>query len=101
MLYQTSTAALSTSSYQISTKFNTRRQSTITDWVSPRAASAAEQVVKKLACGISALYQLTFVLETQALFVQSTLIVWLLETLTYRVVHFGCDFSFKFEWVGR
>ncbi|KAE8966146.1 hypothetical protein PF005_g28973 [Phytophthora fragariae] len=58
-------------------------------------------VTKKLACGISALYQLAFVLETQALFVQSSLMMWLLVTLTYRVVHFGCDFSFKFEWAGR
>ncbi|KAG3114861.1 hypothetical protein PI124_g17016 [Phytophthora idaei] len=56
-------------------------------------------MLKKRTCGIDALYQLVFVLETQTLFVQSTLMMWILLTLTYRVVHFGCDFSFQFEWV--
>ncbi|KAG2833467.1 hypothetical protein PC116_g9110 [Phytophthora cactorum] len=56
-------------------------------------------MLKKRTCGINALYQLAFVLETQTLFVQSTLMMWILLTLTYRVVHFGCDFSFQFEWV--
>ncbi|OWZ06419.1 LOW QUALITY PROTEIN: hypothetical protein PHMEG_00021328 [Phytophthora megakarya] len=66
-------------------------------------------VAKKRNCGINALYQLAFVLETQTLFVQSTLMMWILMTLTYRVVHFGlivccalgpgCDFTFRFEWI--
>ncbi|POM71520.1 Hypothetical protein PHPALM_11905 [Phytophthora palmivora] len=46
-------------------------------------------VVQKRSCGINALYQLAFVLETQTLFVQSTLMMWILLTLTYRVVHFA------------
>ncbi|ETI32484.1 hypothetical protein F442_20481 [Phytophthora nicotianae P10297] len=56
-------------------------------------------VLKRKTCGIKALYQLAFVLETQTLFVQSTLMMWILLTLTYRVVHFGCDFTFRFEWI--
>ncbi|KUF93191.1 hypothetical protein AM588_10009594 [Phytophthora nicotianae] len=40
-------------------------------------------------CGIRALYQLAFVLETQAALVQSKLMLWVLMTLTYRVTHFG------------
>ncbi|KAF1778406.1 hypothetical protein GQ600_4277 [Phytophthora cactorum] len=43
-------------------------------------------MLKKRTCGINALYQLAFVLETQTLFVQSTLMMWILLTLTYRVV---------------
>ncbi|KAL3661987.1 hypothetical protein V7S43_012794 [Phytophthora oleae] len=56
-------------------------------------------VLKNRLCGINTLYQLAFVLETQTLFVQSTLMMWILLTLTYRIEHFGCDFSFKFEWI--
>ncbi|KAG7387121.1 hypothetical protein PHYPSEUDO_014641 [Phytophthora pseudosyringae] len=56
-------------------------------------------VIKQKYCGINVLYQLAFVIETQVLFVQSTLMMWILMILTYRVVHFGCDFSFQFEWV--
>eukprot|EP00644_Phytophthora_capsici_P012073 jgi/Phyca11/106643/e_gw1.12.471.1 len=44
-------------------------------------------------CGINTLYQLAFVLETQTLFVQSTLMMWILLTLTFRIEHFG-----KFVW---
>lgn len=40
-------------------------------------------------CGVRALYQLAFVLETQTLLVQSKLITWALITLCFRVVHFG------------
>ncbi|KAG2833466.1 hypothetical protein JG687_00009441 [Phytophthora cactorum] len=56
-------------------------------------------VITQRNCGINALYQLAFVLETQMLFVQSTLMMWILMTLTYRVTHFGCDFSFQFSWI--
>lgn len=53
-------------------------------------------LIKKTTCGVSALYQLAFVLETQTLFVQSTLMLWILMTLSYRVEHFG-----KFKWCLR
>ncbi|GMF17147.1 unnamed protein product [Phytophthora fragariaefolia] len=46
-------------------------------------------LIKSRSSGISALYQLAFVLETQTLFVQSTLLLWILMTLPYRVMHFG------------
>ncbi|EEY56743.1 uncharacterized protein PITG_10235 [Phytophthora infestans T30-4] len=46
-------------------------------------------VITQRNCGINALYQLAFVLETQMLVVQSTLVMWILMTLTYRVTHFG------------
>lgn len=40
-------------------------------------------------CGINALYQLAFVMETQMAFVLSKLLLWMMVTLTYRVEHFG------------
>ncbi|GMF09888.1 unnamed protein product [Phytophthora lilii] len=46
-------------------------------------------VVAKKTCRISVLHQLAFVMEAQMPFVQSTLVLWILMTLTYRVVHFG------------
>ncbi|KAG7392339.1 hypothetical protein PHYPSEUDO_000747 [Phytophthora pseudosyringae] len=51
-------------------------------------------------CGMRALYQLSFVLETQASLIQGKLVMWMLMTLTYRVVHFGVDFTFTFAWIG-
>ncbi|EGZ19553.1 hypothetical protein PHYSODRAFT_492278, partial [Phytophthora sojae] len=55
--------------------------------------------ITKRNCGINALYQLAFVLEKQMAFIQVTLLMGVLMTLTFRVVHFGVDFSFKFEWI--
>jgi hypothetical protein len=46
-------------------------------------------VITKRNCGIHALYQLAFVLETHMSSVIVKLTVWLLVTLAYRVVHFG------------
>jgi hypothetical protein len=40
-------------------------------------------------CGIQALYHLGFVLETQMSLVQSNMLIWVVITLTYRVIHFG------------
>jgi hypothetical protein len=40
-------------------------------------------------CGMNALYQLAFVLETQTALVQGKLMIWVLVTLACRVVHFG------------
>ncbi|KAE8982144.1 hypothetical protein PR003_g20381 [Phytophthora rubi] len=53
-------------------------------------------VVIKRNCGIRALYQLAFMLETQMILVQSKLIFWLIVMLCFRVKHFGVDFSFQF-----
>ncbi|KAG1693026.1 hypothetical protein DVH05_024062 [Phytophthora capsici] len=39
--------------------------------------------------GINALFHLAFVLETQTALIQSKLIVWMLLTLTCRIVHYG------------
>jgi hypothetical protein len=73
-------------------------------------------------CGVRALYQLAFVLETQMQLVQCKLIAWGLITLCFRVVHFGkecfnlltwyslhssscccdlvgVDFTFRFSWI--
>ncbi|KAG6612251.1 Ubiquitin carboxyl-terminal hydrolase 24 [Phytophthora cinnamomi] len=49
--------------------------------------------------GMDALYHLAFVLETQTSLIQSKLIVWMLLTLTFRVVHYGFDFTFQFSWI--
>ncbi|EGZ19514.1 hypothetical protein PHYSODRAFT_489142 [Phytophthora sojae] len=40
-------------------------------------------------CGIRALYQLAFVLETQWSLVLSKIVLWMLFTLAFRIVHFG------------
>ncbi|KAL4134005.1 hypothetical protein PRIC2_004319 [Phytophthora ramorum] len=50
-------------------------------------------------CGMNALYQLAFVLETQMPLVQGKLMIWMLVTLACRVTHFGVDYSFEFAWV--
>eukprot|EP00644_Phytophthora_capsici_P012136 jgi/Phyca11/106589/e_gw1.12.472.1 len=51
-------------------------------------------LIMKRNCGIRALYQLGFVLEMQMPFVLSTLLLWIVFTLTYRVKHLGtCIFS--------
>ncbi|KAL3659459.1 hypothetical protein V7S43_015451 [Phytophthora oleae] len=51
--------------------------------------------------GINALFHLAFVLETQTALIQSKLVVWMLLTLTCRIVHYGFDFSFRFSWIKR
>ncbi|KAG7387118.1 hypothetical protein PHYPSEUDO_014638 [Phytophthora pseudosyringae] len=56
-------------------------------------------VITKRNCGIHVLHQVAFVLESEIAFVPSKLILWVLYTLTYRVAHFGPDFSFQFEWI--
>ncbi|KAG6617210.1 uncharacterized protein IUM83_02585 [Phytophthora cinnamomi] len=50
-------------------------------------------------CGMTILYNLAFVLETQMALVQGKLLLWMLVTLACRVVHFGADYSFKFAWI--
>jgi hypothetical protein len=40
-------------------------------------------------CGMNALYQLAFVLETQMILIQDKLTTWALVTTAFRVVHFG------------
>ncbi|KAG3182405.1 hypothetical protein PC128_g14706 [Phytophthora cactorum] len=51
-------------------------------------------------CMMRALYQLAFVLESQKLLIQTKLIVWMMITLCFRVMHFGVDFTFKFSGFG-
>ncbi|KAE9007235.1 hypothetical protein PR001_g17014 [Phytophthora rubi] len=57
-------------------------------------------VILKRNCGMKALYQLAFVLETHMWSIVSKLMVWMMITLCFRVVHFGVDFSFKFTNLG-
>ncbi|OWZ08433.1 hypothetical protein PHMEG_00019028 [Phytophthora megakarya] len=40
-------------------------------------------------CHLKVLYQLAFVLETQMLFIQDKIALWILMTMAFRVVHFG------------
>lgn len=47
----------------------------------------------------SAMHQLAFALEHERLVVQSSLIAWTLVILQFTMVHFGVDFTFKFEWL--
>ncbi|RLN55143.1 hypothetical protein BBJ28_00016394 [Nothophytophthora sp. Chile5] len=48
-------------------------------------------------CGMRALYHLAFVLETQMMLVQIKLLIWVLMTMSFRVVHFG-TFSTSTTW---
>ncbi|KAE8903929.1 hypothetical protein PF005_g22332 [Phytophthora fragariae] len=57
-------------------------------------------VVVKRNCGTQALHHLAFVLETHMGSIRGKLMVWLLITLSFRVVHFGVDFTFKFAKLG-
>ncbi|ETN15608.1 hypothetical protein PPTG_06845 [Phytophthora nicotianae INRA-310] len=56
-------------------------------------------VLIKRNLGMQALYQLGFVLETQMALVQGKLIMWMVVTFCFRVVHFGMDFTYKFDWI--
>ncbi|KAF4036167.1 hypothetical protein GN244_ATG11809 [Phytophthora infestans] len=53
--------------------------------------------VVKRNCGMQALYHLAFVLEAQRSMIQGKLIIWMVITLCFRVVHFGVDFTFQFS----
>ncbi|KAL3658524.1 hypothetical protein V7S43_016408 [Phytophthora oleae] len=52
-------------------------------------------IVIKRNCGMRALWQLAFVLESQMSLVQGKLVVWIMITLCFRLSHFGVDFTFK------
>ncbi|KAG7379896.1 hypothetical protein PHYBOEH_011744 [Phytophthora boehmeriae] len=62
-------------------------------------SSVVHVIIMWRSCGIRALYQLALVLETQTSSVQSRLILLVIMTLTYCVVHFGVDFTFQIPWV--
>ncbi|KAL3667559.1 hypothetical protein V7S43_007113 [Phytophthora oleae] len=49
--------------------------------------------------GMHALYQLAFVLETQMSLIQGKLMLWMVITICFRVVHFGMDFTYQFSWI--
>ncbi|KAG3077100.1 hypothetical protein PI124_g14493 [Phytophthora idaei] len=48
-------------------------------------------------CGSQVLYHLTFMLEVQRSMIQGKLMIWMVITLCFRVVHFGVDFTFIFD----
>ncbi|EGZ18234.1 hypothetical protein PHYSODRAFT_501338 [Phytophthora sojae] len=52
-------------------------------------------------CRLKALYHLAFVLETQMLLIQVKLVTWVLMSFSFRVEHFGVDFTFKFAWMNQ
>ncbi|KAJ0406368.1 hypothetical protein P43SY_006976 [Pythium insidiosum] len=58
-------------------------------------------VVLRRQLHISAFTQTAFVLETQWPMVQSKLALWIAVALQYALVHYGADFSFRFEWLRR
>ncbi|KAE9048230.1 hypothetical protein PR001_g3902 [Phytophthora rubi] len=51
-------------------------------------------------CGMEALYQLAFVLETQRSLIQCKMMLWMVTTLCFRVTHFGVDFKLEFIRLG-
>lgn len=50
---------------------------------------------------VSALQQLTFVLETQWREVQSKVVLWVLLNVLSLLDQYGVDFSFKFAWLHK
>ncbi|KAE9009506.1 hypothetical protein PF011_g10245 [Phytophthora fragariae] len=56
-------------------------------------------VVVKRKLGFSLLHQLSYVLETETELLQGRLFVWIVLLLQLPLVHFGMDFSFRFEWL--
>ncbi|KAG7392338.1 hypothetical protein PHYPSEUDO_000746 [Phytophthora pseudosyringae] len=57
-------------------------------------------LVIKRNLGLRILYQIGFVLETQMSLIQGKLMLWMIITFSFRVVHFGMDFTYKFSWIG-
>lgn len=49
--------------------------------------------------GFSSLSQLSFVLDKQANKVQTKMMILFTTMMSYSLVHFGYDLSFKFAWV--
>lgn len=49
--------------------------------------------------GMYALYQLAFVLETQTSLLQGKMMLWMVITICFRIVHFGMDFTYQFAWI--
>ncbi|KAG1694363.1 hypothetical protein DVH05_021442 [Phytophthora capsici] len=49
--------------------------------------------------GMHALYQLAFVLETQMSLLQGKMMLWMVITICFRIVHFGMDFTYQFAWI--
>ncbi|KAG7386348.1 hypothetical protein PHYPSEUDO_000383 [Phytophthora pseudosyringae] len=50
---------------------------------------------------VNGLYQVAFVLETHQELIRAKLLTWVLMTMAFRVVHFGIDFTFKFDWISK
>lgn len=48
---------------------------------------------------LSALYQLSFVLETHVVQLQSRMFVWIVFILQFTLAHYGVDFTFQFAWL--
>ncbi|TYZ66751.1 hypothetical protein PybrP1_001932 [[Pythium] brassicae (nom. inval.)] len=56
-------------------------------------------VAFKWKLGLLALHQLGFVLEKNWMVIQGLLLTWMIVALSFTLVHYGNDFSFKFEWI--
>ncbi|KAE9245721.1 hypothetical protein PF002_g7110 [Phytophthora fragariae] len=56
-------------------------------------------IVVKRKLGFSLFYQLAFVLETETELLQGRLFVWIVFLLQFPLVHYGMDFTFRFEWI--
>ncbi|KAJ0406982.1 hypothetical protein P43SY_005215 [Pythium insidiosum] len=57
--------------------------------------------VMKYRYGLSAAYHLSFVMERHLLSIQGKLLAWLSVILHFSVIHYGADFTFRFEYVDR
>ncbi|KAL4158627.1 hypothetical protein PRNP1_004403 [Phytophthora ramorum] len=49
--------------------------------------------------GVSTIYQVAFVLETQFLFLQARPLIWLVFAVQSTLLHYGTDFTFQFAWM--
>ncbi|KAL3657755.1 hypothetical protein V7S43_017327 [Phytophthora oleae] len=56
-------------------------------------------VVKRF--GVSTIYQVAFVLESHFFLLQGRLLMWLVFAVQSTLIHYGADFSFKFDWLHK
>ncbi|KAG6617229.1 uncharacterized protein IUM83_02688 [Phytophthora cinnamomi] len=51
--------------------------------------------------GVSTIYQVAFVLETHFTLLQGRFLMWLIFAVQSTLMHYGVDFSFRFEWLHK
>ncbi|KAG2920679.1 hypothetical protein PC116_g7431 [Phytophthora cactorum] len=65
------------------------------------AVLMALQVFVVKCFGVSTIYQIAFVLETHFSLLQGRLLMWLVFAVQSTLMHYGADFSFRFDWLHK